>query len=273
MGLDEEGYSTVRSHVLSIDPFPNLNCAYAIVVQQDHPMSFTIWASGRNSGRDKDKTSICSHCNREDHEVESYFRLIGYPKRSRNRPHGNSSVHDDIQKRGNGGGCNKGGAIHAHAAQVLNALNDKQWAALLGMLNSHHNTNERLTVHTCKLSSGGTFEFWYKRMGHPVKQMRKVFFSSNNKATKCFDLIHYDLWGPYMIPASCGALYFLTIVDDCSWAVWIYLLNKVIAIIKSQIEKNVKVIKSDNGSEFVYLNQYFEDLKILYQTSCVGKPQ
>ena len=53
-----------------------------------------------------------------------------------------------------------------------------------------------------------------------------MFFSSDNKAKECFDLIHCDLWGAYRVPVSCGGIYFLTIVDDCSRAVWIYLLNK-----------------------------------------------
>ncbi|KAL6311255.1 hypothetical protein AAG906_035766 [Vitis piasezkii] len=33
---------------------------------------------------------------------------------------------------------------------------------------------------------------------------REVFFSSDNKAKECFDLIHCDLWGAYRVPASCG---------------------------------------------------------------------
>ena len=56
------------------------------------------------------------------------------------------------------------------------------------------------------------------------KQTRGVFSKSYNKASVPFELIHVDLWGPYREPASCGAVYFLTIVDDCSRAVWIHLL-------------------------------------------------
>ena len=33
MGLDEEGYGTVRLNILSTKPLPNLNRAYAMVVQ------------------------------------------------------------------------------------------------------------------------------------------------------------------------------------------------------------------------------------------------
>ncbi|KAJ8633296.1 hypothetical protein MRB53_026632 [Persea americana] len=68
MGLDEDGYGTVRSNILSTKPLPNLNRVYAMVVQQErvrtmtrmkeergNPMSFAIQA-GRNSGG-KGKTS------------------------------------------------------------------------------------------------------------------------------------------------------------------------------------------------------------------------
>ena len=94
---------------------------------------------------------------------------------------------------------------------------------------------------------------WHRRLGHPSfgvlsclpfvscvsnhsdkfggcdicfksNQTRGVFSKSYNKASVPFELIHVDLWGPYREPASCGAVYFLTIVDDCSRAVWIHLL-------------------------------------------------
>jgi len=44
------------------------------------------------------------------------------------------------------------------------------------------------------------------------------------KASDAFKLIHCDLWGPYKNVSSCGASYFLTIVDDYSRTMWIYLL-------------------------------------------------
>ena len=65
-----------------------------------------------------------------------------------------------------------------------------------------------------------------------------MFFSSDNKAKEYFDLIHCDLWGAYRVPASCGGIYFLTIVDDCSRVVWIYLLNRkdeVVCVLKNFI--------------------------------------
>lgn len=57
-----------------------------------------------------------------------------------------------------------------------------------------------------------------------AKQTRDSFPLSDHKATGVFNLIHYDLWGLYKTPSSCGAYYFLTIMDDHSRVVWIYLL-------------------------------------------------
>lgn len=54
-----------------------------------------------------------------------------------------------------------------------------------------------------------------------AKQTREVFCSSDSKANDIFDIIHCDLWGPYRVPSSCNASYFLTIVDDASRCVWI----------------------------------------------------
>ena len=47
-----------------------------------------------------------------------------------------------------------------------------------------------------------------------AKHSRDKFSVSKHKALEIFELIHCDLWGPYRTQASCGASYFLTIVDD-----------------------------------------------------------
>lgn len=79
------------------------------------------------------------------------------------------------------------------------------------------------------------------------------------------------------------AYYFLTIVDDYSRAVWIFLLLdkkeaprallNFIALVGRQYEKEVKMIRSDNGTEFTCLRTHFCELGIVFQTSCTGTPQ
>ncbi|XP_056849759.1 retrovirus-related Pol polyprotein from transposon RE2 isoform X2 [Raphanus sativus] len=161
-----------------------------------------------------------------------------------------------------------------------------------------------------KPSSSSTL--WHRRLGHPsykalstlpifknfkldftdssqcdicfkAKQTRKVFPDSFNKATIPFALIHCDVWGPYRTPSSCGAVYFLTIVDDYSRAVWTYLMlekSEVASLLRSfcamsdrQFGHRVKTIRTDNGTEFLCLSKYFREQGIVHQTSCTYTPQ
>ncbi|XP_010412622.1 PREDICTED: uncharacterized protein LOC104698950 [Camelina sativa] len=100
------------------------------------------------------------------------------------------------------------------------------------------------------LNKDGAEDLWHKRLGHPsngvfdllpvvgsrnkdfsvcdiclkAKHCREVFHTSDNKSDGVFDMIHVDLWGPYRRPTLCNSYYFLTIVDDFSRGVWVYLL-------------------------------------------------
>lgn len=78
-------------------------------------------------------------------------------------------------------------------------------------------------------------------------------------------------------------MYFLTIVDDFSRAVWIHLLLEksevkrvlpnFISLTHRQFGHKVKTVRSDNGTEFMCLTKYFEEKGIIDQTSCVSTPQ
>ncbi|KAL6565862.1 hypothetical protein OROHE_004917 [Orobanche hederae] len=151
---------------------------------------------------------------------------------------------------------------------------------------------------------------WHNRMGHPsekvvkllapvrncrgslnkacevcfrAKNPRDSFPLSDSKSSRIFELVHVDLWGPYRHKSSCGARYFLTIVDDFSRAVWVYLLvdktevfkmfMSFIAMVERQFSQTIKIVRSDNGTEFNCLLDYFSASGILFQTSCVGTPQ
>ena len=60
-------------------------------------------------------------------------------------------------------------------------------------------------------------------MIYVIKQ-NNVEINSLLVTAKRFEIIHCDLWGKYHTPSSCGAIYFLILVDDYSRAVWVYLL-------------------------------------------------
>nr|GEU98547.1 ribonuclease H-like domain-containing protein [Tanacetum cinerariifolium] len=60
---------------------------------------------------------------------------------------------------------------------------------------------------------------------HHAKQVRKPFPLSEKKSDSLGRLIHLDLWGPYKVTTRDRFKYFLTMVDDYSRAVWVYLLE------------------------------------------------
>lgn len=114
----------------------------------------------------------------------------------------------------------------------------------------------------CHVNGTDTYQLWHRRLGHAPKQLIsslptvhdnnfqdvpcdicfrakqtcEFFPLSTNKVVRLFDLIHCDILGPYSEPSSCGAFYFLTIVDDFSRVVWVYLM-----IEKSEVKRILKI--------------------------------
>ncbi|GJU37393.1 putative RNA-directed DNA polymerase [Tanacetum coccineum] len=120
---------------------------------------------------------------------------------------------------------------------------------------------------------------------HKAKQTREPFPFSDHQTTEIGELIHLDLWGPYKVISKDGFRYFLTIVDDYTRAVWIYLIKtkdevyyhfvSYINMILNHFKCNIKTVRSDNGSEFVNnkMTELFNSLGIIHQTSCAYTPQ
>ncbi|KAG7593962.1 GAG-pre-integrase domain [Arabidopsis thaliana x Arabidopsis arenosa] len=172
------------------------------------------------------------------------------------------------------------GAVSASASHVRKSTKTL-WHERLG-----HPSPKVLSSFLSKLpvfdsSSSGSHDFC--EVCIQAKQTRSVFPDSNNKAEDLFSLIHCDVWGPYKHPSTCGARYFLTIVDDYSRAVWTILLvaksevaiqlKRFISMASTQFNKQVKIVRSDNGTEFLSLRSFFRDHGIAHQTSCVYTPQ
>ncbi|CAL1400060.1 unnamed protein product [Linum trigynum] len=159
----------------------------------------------------------------------------------------------------------------------------------------------------------GQSALWHSRLGHPsgtkllalqpyiscplvsstdpcdsclrAKQTRLPFVHSSIKTHSCFELIHIDIWGGFHEASLTGARYFLTIVDDFSRAVWVFLLRNKSEVaryllvfchqVRRQYNKNVCRIQADNGREFSTpaLRDFYEKEGIILQTSCTDTPQ
>ena len=164
------------------------------------------------------------------------------------------------------------------------------------------------------VSSFVIFDVWHKRLGHmscnkmqlvpnlglvhggmkgfvcdicpKAKQHRLPFPDSKTSSEYIFQLVHVDTWGPYHTKTHTGHRYFLTIVDDYSRATWTHLmvtkdeavslLNAFVVMAKTQFDKAVKVIRSDNALELCKsyeILEFFASFGITHQTSYVETPQ
>jgi len=166
------------------------------------------------------------------------------------------------------------------------------------------NVNNMTSFRTCNI------DIWHFRLGHPSnkildnicknyigikydlnniceychygKQHRLSFQTSETVTSDIFDLIHVDIWGSFNISFVHGHRYFLTLVDGHSRHTWVILmknksktrslLNNFVIYARTQFNRNIKIIRSDNGSEF-NCKEFYDNLGIIHQTSCVETPQ
>lgn len=90
--------------------------------------------------------------------------------------------------------------------------------------------------------------------------------------------------GKYHTSSHNGSHFFLTIVDDYTRGTWVYLMkdktetSEILIdfhnMVKTQFNKRIKRVRSDNGTEFLnsILRKYFNQEGIMHETSCVATP-
>lgn len=116
------------------------------------------------------------------------------------------------------------------------------------------------------------------------KKTKLPFPQSTSRANKIFDLVHGGVWRPFKVPTYNENRFFLTLVDDYSRLVWIFLLKlksdvpvvlkNFLQLVKTQFESNVKIFRSGNGIEFFNsFHELFSLAGIVYQSSYVYTPQ
>lgn len=89
-------YGTVCSNILSMVPLPNINRAYATIIQEErhrntarssddrgYMVGFTVETVTQMSVaamRSKEKQGTCTHCGKNGHDTKLCYQIIGYPK-------------------------------------------------------------------------------------------------------------------------------------------------------------------------------------------------
>ena len=114
---------------------------------------------------------------------------------------------------------------------------------------------------------------------HMAKQKCLPFVSHNNVSANPFDIVHIDIWGPFNVSTPVGHRYFLTIVDDCTRATWVYLLcakadvltvfPESFNLISTQYNTVIKSLRSNNAPELAFHDLFRTKIVIPYH-SCVA---
>lgn len=153
---------------------------------------------------------------------------------------------------------------------------------------------------------------WHRKLGHPSygkmrflqkhiselkipsgeckiclrgKQTRLPFVKRGSKTMDILELVYMDVNGPMQQESLGGHRYFLSIVDDLSKKVFVYLLKAKSDVFGNFIEwknvaenqtgKQLKRIRTDNGGEFI--NRNFEEMcktfGIIHEKTIVYTPQ
>lgn len=151
---------------------------------------------------------------------------------------------------------------------------------------------------------------WHRRLGHPsfsylkllfpslfthpsasfncetcirAKSHRTIFRPNNTRVDKLFSLVHSDVWGPANISNLHQFQYFILFIDDFSRMTWVYFLKQksdvpqtfihFYNLVQTQYQTQIKILRTDNGSEYTPLRPFFQDKGLVSQTSCPHSPQ
>jgi hypothetical protein len=89
---------------------------------------------------------------------------------------------------------------------------------------------------------------------HLATHRKLPYKLSVNKATKCGELIHFDIWGPNFVHSINGHRYFLTAINDYSRFTWVILL-KAKSEVSTLVQHFVKMIEN----QFICICQNYKN--------------
>lgn len=77
-----------------------------------------------------------------------------------------------------------------------------------------------------------------------ARHKKLQYHSSTSKASFCFELVHFDIWGPLIVKSIHGCRYFFTVLDDFSTYIWIMILKSK-AEVSNHVQNFITVIKNE----------------------------
>ncbi|GJT92298.1 retrovirus-related pol polyprotein from transposon TNT 1-94 [Tanacetum coccineum] len=142
----------------------------------------------------------------------------------------------------------------------------------------------------CLLSKASKYKswLWHQRLNHlNFGKSKKHTHKPKTKNTnlEVLNTLHMDLYGPMRVQTINGKKYILVIVDDYSRFTWVKFLRskdetptvviKFLKQIQVGLNKTVRFIRTDNGTEFVNktLYDYYESVGIFHQKTVPRTPQ
>jgi hypothetical protein len=86
------------------------------------------------------------------------------------------------------------------------------------------------------------------------------FSSGSTRENGILELVHSDVFGFVTVPSLGGSLYYVSFIDIFSRKTWIYFPTKKSeffekfkefkSLVENQIDKKIKVLRTNNGGEF-----------------------
>ncbi|KAH9648136.1 hypothetical protein KPL70_025471 [Citrus sinensis] len=117
------------------------------------------------------------------------------------------------------------------------------------------------------------------------KATRQKFGTGKKETKHSLDYIHSDLWGPSQVLSHGGARYFMTLIDDYTRKVWVYVLKQKgealmkfkewMTLIENQTGRKVKRLRTDNGLEYCSkeFDSYYKEKGIVRHKTVRHTPQ
>ncbi|XP_076886824.1 uncharacterized protein LOC143536796 [Bidens hawaiensis] len=182
----DDFYQPVRTNLLTREPLPSIKTAFPIVSREESHRNSS--ASSKAQSSNVGFVSKTNHCLVTGSQIDGLYLCGG----SSNLAEVCFTSYDQF---------NLWHSRLGHpASQVLSVLKDDLNVKI---------TNDSLLCDVC----------------HKANQHREPFPLSDHVSLQVRELVHLDVWEPYRLKSREGFRYFLTVVDDFSKAVWVYLLK------------------------------------------------